>query len=231
MKIKDHLTCQTGSDVFYLSRDPMPLTPDDVGLLLKKVQDDHNDIASKKIIISLIEHRLNHRYIRPLSHVPVEPIDYKSGFLMMAVACLLIETLYSFRKGINDTDRKSEDAFKDFFTDYRDSFKEFDECFPRGYTGKDGKWKKDGCSFYKHIRCGILHQAETTGGYRILRMGELFDSKKNAVNANKFVEELEKCIDKYIGELHRNNCGDDPWPKAIDKLGFICKNCKKQKNG
>lgn len=88
---------KTETDVFYLSRHPIPLTPEDVTLLLGKVKAGHNDIVSKTILLSLIEHRLSHRYIRPLSHVPVEPIDYKSGFLMMAAACLLIETLYSFR--------------------------------------------------------------------------------------------------------------------------------------
>jgi hypothetical protein len=222
-----------------LSRYPIPLTPDDVSSLLKKVKDDHNDIASKKIIISLIEHRLNHRYIRPLSHIPVEPIDYKSGFLMMAAGCLLIETLYSFRKGIKNTDGQSEQAFKDFFDkDYTEFFPGFRDLFKKEkLTSREEKCKKcnavykakkeyERCSFYKHIRCGILHLAETTGGYRILRAGELFDCKKNAINANKFVEQLQKCIDKYIGELHRNNCADVPWPKAIEKLQFICENCK-----
>jgi hypothetical protein len=222
---------KTETDVFYLSRHPMPLTPEDVTLLLGKVKADHNDIVSKKIIISLIEHRLSHRYIRPLSHVPVEPVDYKSGFLMMAAACLLIETLYCFRKGKNDTlTIRGEKAFDEFFTDHQDLFKNFDKCFPRGYTNNKGEWKKDGCSFYKHIRCGILHQAETTGGYRIFRNGELFDCKQKAINANKFLEQLGKCIEKYIGDLHKRNCREAPWPRAIEKLKFICNNCREDKS-
>jgi hypothetical protein len=54
------------------------------------------DARAKEELVNLIYHRLHRRYIVPLSSVPR---DLKSGFLIMGVACLLIEALQSFREG------------------------------------------------------------------------------------------------------------------------------------
>jgi hypothetical protein len=69
---------------------------------------------------------------------------------MMAVSCLMIEALECFRQGWIDTKErgKGAQAFRLFF-DTAEPLKEF-----RGYAP----------AFYTHVRCGILHQAETTGG-------------------------------------------------------------------
>src|SRR5882724_3937132 len=94
---------------FILSHFPFPLTVPEVRLLISRFE--KNDKAAKKTIIGFIEHRLNHRYIRPLLNVPPE---YKSGFLMMTASCLLIETLQSFYEGENESEKGSGKAF-DFF--------------------------------------------------------------------------------------------------------------------
>jgi hypothetical protein len=73
-----------------------------------------------------------------------------AGFAIMALDCLLVETLQSFRTGRPNPertpDRLSTQAFVDFLTQ-RTSFKaHFDETRAR--------------LFYDHFRCGILHQGE-----------------------------------------------------------------------
>jgi hypothetical protein len=99
------------NDDFVLSLYPIRLTVPEVRSLLSRLE--RNDEIAKKLIICFIEHRLNHRYIRPLLNVPKE---YKSGFLMMAASCLLIEALQSFYTGENDTKKTgSANAFKAFF--------------------------------------------------------------------------------------------------------------------
>jgi hypothetical protein len=201
--------------LFYLSLYPKPLTPDDVQSLLKSLKQD--DKAAKNVLVSLIEHRLNHRYVRPLLHVPE---DYKSGFLMMAASCLLIEALQSFYEGLEDTDQASKKAFKDFFEREKQFFPEFDEFFPKSFTREKTN------NFYINIRCGILHQAETTGGYRIFRKGPLFNKPAKAINANRFLKAVNDCLNKYIEELRTSDCNSVRWNKAADKINYICKNCK-----
>lgn len=108
----------------------------------------------KKTIKEAVERRLIQRYIEPC-----ESVINKNGFSIMANCCLLIETYESFYRGSKQVNNGT-DAFCKFFN--RSAlFSEF--------TGNDTP-----SQFYKHIRCGILHQGETTGGWRIRR-----DSKKS----------------------------------------------------
>ena len=195
---------------------------------------EKNDEMAKKLIICFIEHRLNHRYIRPLLNIPT---DYKSGFLMMATSCLLIEALQSFYEGKNESTDDNEDlnekrkgserAFIKFFKNNEEFFPDFRDCFPMRpvVNGKGETIEK--CTFFKHIRCGILHQAETTGGYRILRdCSQLFNKDKNTINANRFVKAMKCCLDKYIKGLRESETDTAPWPMAMKKIGHICDNCK-----
>jgi len=223
------------ADGIYLSQYPIPLTPNEVEALLDKL-DGGDDHAARKIIICLIEHRINHRYVRPLLHIPRE---YKSGFLMMATACLLIETLQTFYDGKNEsTDADptkpneqigSEEAFVRFFENNPEHFPDLRSYF-KLTTGVDGRGRpKRKCTFYKNIRCGILHQAETTSGCRILRKGPLFSANENttSINANLFVKGVNDSLVKYIRLLTEQNCTSNIWKMAKKKLRYICRNCRK----
>jgi hypothetical protein len=100
-----------------------------------------------------IRQRLYERYIDPVRALDLHPDtqDKKNGFYIMAVSCLLIETIVSFWRGWETTERtkkqkgKSARAFKMFF-----------RTQPRfeGFRGT---------KFYRNIRCGILHQGENNG--------------------------------------------------------------------
>lgn len=222
---------KTNKNTFVLSRYPIQLTVEEVVLFLSRVK--QNDEAAKKLIIALIEHRLNHRYIRPLQNIPKE---FKSGFLIMAISCLLIETLQTFYEGKNESRDKNEDkndkdigsekAFIKFFKGHENFFPGLRNCFPiKQEKNKKGKTKET-CTFYKAIRCGILHQAETTDGYRILRdKSDLFDKGGKSINANKFLEAMEKCVSKYVNTLCESKPNTDVWKYAIRKVRFICANC------
>jgi len=172
-----------------------------------------NDGASKKSLIDFIYNRLNYRYIEPLLHFV--PAEYKSGFLMMASACLMIETLESFYAGKDETEwRDGGPSFKRFF--------ERECAFFPGFAD-------DGVDFYVNVRCGILHQGETKGGYRILRDdGPLLDPNGRTIEANKFLKALKGCLDNYISDLRAASiCGSERWTNAVDKINFICENCKR----
>jgi hypothetical protein len=195
---------------FVLSRHPHQVTVGEIRSWIK--QDDEN---GKKLIIDFIYHRLDGRFIQPMLHIPPK---YRSGFLMMALASLLIETMQSFHKGKNDTRARKNDkesggsnAFSDFFKRERVFFPGFDS---------------DDVNFYENIRCGILHQAETTGGYRIWRKGLLFNPEKKTINADLFVEAIKACLDKYIADLRVSESSSTLWKNAVKKVECICKNCE-----
>jgi len=167
------------------------------------------DDKAKAELISFIYHRFNNRYITPLRSIPK---DLKSGFLMIAAICLLIETLETFYCGEKDSKDKSRKRFEDFFEREKAAFKEFN-----GYSNE----------FYYNVRCGVLHQAETRKGYRILRVkSALFDPVNRTVNANALLEAVELSIKRYVDLLTIKPFGDDVWKNALKKMRFICENSK-----
>jgi len=165
------------------------------------------DSDAKSNLIKLIHHRFYNRYVKH-----VKKID--SGFLKMAVSCLMIETLESFRQGIRNTKGKGvgQTMFKDFFDVEKKLFPGFKEI---------------AADFYSSIRCGILHQAETTNAWRILRKGPLLDKREIAINATKFVQSLEKSLDSYIDSLKSNDFNSKIWRNALFKLEDVCQNCNR----
>lgn len=161
---------------------------------------------SDEEIIEFIYHRLNGRFIVPLEKVKR---THRSGFLIMAAACLMIETLECFHKGRKETPRyKGNETFVGFFKRYSD-------LFP-GFSG-------DNVKFYKNIRCGILHQAETVGGYRILMSGRLLDIPKKSIHSLLFLSALKRALDRYVSTLRSN---PSLMKNARKKVKFICDACR-----
>lgn len=179
-----------------------------------KVRDYERDRDSQPpnqiAIADAIRERFIDRYISPAKSTP------RRGFTMIAVACLMIEALESFRQGWETTDRQSEAAFC-FFIDASEPFKDF-----RGHAQ----------AFYTHVRCGILHQAETTGGWRIRRDNSpLFDPVALTVNAERFLEALEQVLDNFCQRLKTAAWDGPEWKKVRDKMNAIVRHCKKPSGG
>jgi len=163
--------------------------------------------GNKKRIANFIYNRFSERYIEPF-----EDNERKNGFCIMAVSCLMIEALESFWQGFEDTQGKSKKCFKDFFS-HCDQLKDF-----RGLEE----------DFYEHIRCGILHQAETRSGWRISRRDEdtLLDRNTKIINATKFLRQLKNYLLKYKEILEKSDFTSDIWKNFRKKMDAIIKNCQ-----
>ena len=160
---------------------------------------------NKEKICSLFEQRFKERYIQPF-----KGNENKHGFSIMAISCLMIEALESFKQGWPNSNSRSALAFSYFF-DTSIGFKEM-----------SGHHQ----AFYKHVRCGLLHQAETTGGWRIVRKGNfVFQPSTLTINATKFHQALEKEFDLYIKTLKQSDMDSSVWKSAIVKLKHTCKVC------
>ncbi len=189
---------------------------------------------NKNEISNSIYHRLYDRFLKPFfyknditknyqksNEIHCQNIfnsEYKSGFLMMASSCLLIETISAFLMGNDKTIGEGKQSFNVFF----------DKC--KNYQNELVTFKNG--EIYKNIRNGILHQGETYGSFIIKRTGKLFDEKENSVNATKFIEHLKDFLDKYIEELKSEKCEWDSelWDNCRRKVRFIIANTKKNDN-
>ncbi|MDX2272226.1 MAG: hypothetical protein NW237_09815 [Cyanobacteriota bacterium] len=159
----------------------------------------------KPKIIEFIKLRFTERYITPLRCDP----KLKHGFCTMAICCLMIETLESFWQGWDNSRSRSKLAFCSFFARNQNL-----SAF-QGYAE----------SFYKNVRCGILHQAETMDGWHIRRDGSLFEVKTKTINATSFHNEMENCLEYYCLTLEKEDWNSETWSNFRKKMQAIISHC------
>ncbi len=167
------------------------------------------EAQDRESISDFVRNRFMERYISPLD----VPLDQKSGFALMAISCLMIEALESFARGWADTNGRSELAFCSFFC----RWEQFNELRPHSAT------------FYRHFRCAILHQAETTGGWRIWRRGALIDPKSRTLNATLFLKRLGLVLEEYSAKLRKEHWNSDTWMCFRKKMATVCRNAEGSK--
>lgn len=145
--------------------------------------------------------RFNERYFQP-----IEDSMSKHGFAVLAVACLVIETLESFYQGRPDTRGVSAKMFREFLA--RET--------PLKVLAAGNDW------FYNDIRCGILHQSETRGGWKVRRKGPIVDAQGKTINATAILRALQKEVALYAQQIETN---DVLWENFQKKMRAVCANC------
>jgi hypothetical protein len=163
----------------------------------------------KDQIANALHRRFTERYIDPVTPSKDKKMH---GFTMMAVSCLLIESLESFCRGWENSSGKSELTFRHFF----DSHSQFDSF--RGHAAH----------FYRNVRCGILHQAETTGSWKITQKthAPLFAPAPSlTVNARLFLQRLRAVLDGFCDGLKTADWNSEEWRNVRKKMKALCENC------
>lgn len=154
--------------------------------------------------------RLYSRFFKPIEMIE----DYEfSGFAIMALDRLLIETYQQFLKGEKESKQRSKEYFKQFFnsTSFKEDFKE-------GMAVK----------FYDHVRCGIFHQAETKCNTKIRITDNLpivkYTKNKDGliINRKKFHKKLISIIESYIEDL-KNPSKENLRKYFRRKMNYICR--------
>lgn len=171
---------------------------------------DFNTEEGWQCAITIFEDRIRGRFLDVVQCIANQP---DAGFAVMALDCLLIETLQQTRQGVAETPRgKGEEYFVNFLI-YTAFASDFDE-----HKAK---------AFYKHIRNGILHQAEIKGSSRIRTDSDLPivqyapDNKGLIINRRKFHQKLVQVFDDFIADL-RNPANQSLRDHLRQKLDAIC---------
>src|SRR3972149_10892414 len=112
----------------------------------------NSDQASWRKAVKILHDRINGRFLRCVHKI--HRLKY-SGFAVLALDCLLAETLQAFKEGKPDTKGQTTKMFLKFLQE-ADNFK---HCF-RGNRARD---------FHEHVRSRIVHHADTDGGWLVQR--------------------------------------------------------------
>lgn len=179
-----------------------------------KLNLDHEDSVDWVTAIDILKQRIESRYIEPADKLiesdnilPASKRRY--GFTILAIDCLLIETLQSFIDGRNDSKNKSKKLFKKFLTSRH--------LFAKHFTDDLAE------RFYLEFRCGILHQAEIQGNAKVWSIGPMLklDGNHMTINRTKLHENLKKEFELYLSDLNdKNNIALRK--NFRTKMGYIC---------
>jgi hypothetical protein len=134
--------------------------------------------------IDIVKDRIEGRFIRWIDLLL--PNEF-SGFAIIALDCLLLETLYGFLNGESTRDTK-----RAYCTILMKPPFSFDEDLAR--------------SFYENVRNGIVHDTETRKGWliRITRRTRIVERDASGtwiLDRTKFHTALKVAFENWIGEL------------------------------
>jgi hypothetical protein len=146
-------------------------------------------------MFKVLHQRLRERFFRPVKELrrydsttnsPMRP-----GFAILALDCLLIETLSSYRAGKSLKTGKSGRAFKAFL---REGYG-FREFFAKGEMAAD---------FYDDVRNGLLHDGETRKNWKVQKNTKLLldcETRSRIINRTLFHKAILCEYRQYFKDL------------------------------
>jgi len=182
----------------------------------------------KKDLINFLRARYEERFFEPIRYLKNAGNLQGYGIAMMSLCSLLVESIQCLREGLPSTNsgelrrlaalappknyavssaesKNGEAAFKDFFADYSALFPDI-----------------DGEEFYRSVRNGLLHQAQTKNGWTIrVDQVKLCDPTRKVINRDLFAASLENAFKNYLDELRRNTRESFVWKKARRKIWWL----------
>lgn len=166
---------------------------------------------------AIFRDRLNGRFLEPIELIGKDNnIGEFAGFSIMALDCLLVETLNQFYQGWDETPGNHQ---RHFWTFFRES-----EYFKPHFT------KRMSNIFYSHVRCGLLHQAQTKKRTLIRADQDKMVSPASGglvngiiVDRIRFHNALKQEVSAYSRRLEAGTASDTNLRQTfITKMQYIC---------
>lgn len=144
-------------------------------------------------LLDAFDRRIQERFIRPigelLKHDSNEENSMRPGFSILALDCLLIDTIQSFREGRKSTGEVSPaKSFKDFLKDEMSDF----------FNHEDRR------DFFGDVRNGLFHNGETRGNWKIRKDSYPLIKKEGEtriINRDLFHKQIELAFTKLCTDL------------------------------
>jgi hypothetical protein len=170
--------------------------------------------ADWEVAIRIFEHRIRSRFIEP-ANLLIQHEQYKErgtfGFAILALDCMVIETLQGFREGMIDHSGKSGALITACLRQ---------GCFAEWFTSK-----AEANSFYHGYRCALHHAGQTDGDLRIRRSGPAVvrDSSSGAIAVNRtaFHDLVKTDLADYAKEL-RSGSNPELRENFRKKMNALC---------
>lgn len=165
--------------------------------------------------------RLQTRYLDPIKALQSSKLLKGEGFSIVTLQCSLIEFLGSTIEGMsyryapdNQLRQFEYKDSKNLFIRFLTTIAPFKKSFPQKKLAKD---------FYEGVRCGLLHEARTKRGWKILASppsGMAIDAKSasKVVYRNDLQLTFHEFVDWYKAELPKNKKLQEAFIRKFDSL-------------
>ena len=168
--------------------------------------------------------RIDTRYLKPIASILKHDTELGEGFAMVALFCSLLEFLESCERGDNfHFIGKAKERLKDneydehqasrYFKNFLKTRKPFNEAIPLELVD----------SFYQDVRCGLLHETRTKGGWLISTKesdGALISQENGKIILfrNQLIPALEVYFLEYRKRLFTNTETQKAFIRKFDHL-------------
>ncbi|TBF89196.1 hypothetical protein [Rhizobium leguminosarum] len=166
--------------------------------------------------IDVLRDRIGERFIKPaqtLIDVDKDSKPHTFGFAILALDCLVLETIQGFRQGVINHQRQSGRLFVAFLSNWQP----FIDCLDNSMvaTTKAGE-------FYSQGRCA-LHHSGATDKMTVGISGPMMRFENGQINVNRtvFHTELEAEFRRYLAVLGDPNSVDQR-KKFLLKMNAVC---------
>jgi gamma-glutamylcyclotransferase (GGCT)/AIG2-like uncharacterized protein YtfP len=174
--------------------------------------------------IAMFHQRVRTRFLDPLDWILEKRAKRGEGFTVVAMLCVLIEFLESFRQGKTFVNGETTHPFE--YHSSRSLFRSFltqQEPFSRDFVDP-----RSADGFYANIRCGLLHEAATKQtslirGGRPGRIVEPIDGDPGnlIVYREELYEAIQTYVERYLRELPVDEALRHAFLRRMDALSGI----------
>jgi hypothetical protein len=168
--------------------------------------------------------RIDTRYLHPIASIQQHDLQQGEGFAIAALFCSLIEFLESCERGDNfhfickskyklQPHEYSERQASSYFKNFLKTRTPFNTLIPSTLVD----------SFYQDVRCGLLHEARTKGGWHISTApskGILISQKDGKITLyrNQLIPALETYFLNYRSRLLVDLATQEAFIRKFDHL-------------
>jgi hypothetical protein len=160
--------------------------------------------ADWQVAIAIFDARIRGRFFAPADAL-IASEEGRSGktfgFAILAIDCLVIETLQGFREGVVNHNGKS----KELFTRFVLAWDAFMDCLPQ-----NGDPEKLALRLYSDCRCALLHSGSTDNDLRVGVSGPTFKfrgAQVQWINRTSLHQKLKREFDGYLVGLRAPDGG------------------------
>lgn len=188
--------------------------------IFKKKLSDYKNIKEWEVAYSdYFLERIKKRYIEPIRVLQENGTFSGEGFSILTIHCSLIEFLETTYQGLKYRYLGRGQKLKEYeYNISSDIFQSF-LCnripFNKYFNKRTAEY------FYKYIRCGLFHEAQTKGGWRIYAKSHkaiIMDTQNKIIYRNNFQDALEKYLEYYKEALLENKERKKAFIRKFDSL-------------